>query len=105
MLGKEIVEGAPAELRFCSAPLAPPARFERATFGLGSRCSILLSYGGRALARTVGQARVSSRSGSWHGAWNEASRKPAHGAFLLLCCILALAKMQPERCQAKFLPP
>ena len=27
-------------------PLVPPARFERATTGLGIRCSILLSYGG-----------------------------------------------------------
>jgi hypothetical protein len=33
--------------------LAVPARLERATFGLGNRCSIRLSYGTRSLARYV----------------------------------------------------
>jgi hypothetical protein len=36
----------------------PPARFERATSGLGNRCSILLSYGGISYGRIAGPTRT-----------------------------------------------
>lgn len=43
----------PPSLAFTDMIMVPPARLERATYGLGIRCSILLSYGGSEKEQTM----------------------------------------------------
>ena len=43
------------ELRVAYGKLVPRARLERATYGLGNRCSVQLSYRGLGMAGIIGQ--------------------------------------------------
>ena len=51
---------------FSRVKLAPRARLERATYGLGNRCSVQLSYRGMKLSGMIGQVccyRQAERAG------------------------------------------